>query len=35
MGSIAEKVVRGTVKPVLLIRSLAGRQVPWAEAQIA
>lgn len=35
MGSIAEKVVRGTVIPVLLIRSLVTRQVPWAEAQIA
>ena len=34
MGSIAEKVVRGTVKPVLLVRSLVSRQVPWAEAQI-
>ena len=28
MGSIAEKVVRGTVKPVLLVRSLIARQVP-------
>lgn len=35
MGSIAEKVVRGTVKPVLLVRSLVAHQVPWAEAQIA
>jgi nucleotide-binding universal stress UspA family protein len=35
MGSIAEKVVRGTTRPVLLIRSLVARQVPWAEAQIA
>lgn len=35
MGSIAEKVVRGTVKPVLLVRSLVSRQVPWAEAQVA
>ncbi len=34
MGSIAEKVVRGTVKPVLLVRSMVTRQVPWAEAQI-
>ena len=35
MGSIAEKVVRGTAKPVLLVRSLAPRPVPWAETQIA
>jgi nucleotide-binding universal stress UspA family protein len=34
MGSIAEKVVRGTVIPVLLVRSMVTRQVPWAEAQI-
>lgn len=36
MGSIAEKVVRGTVKPVLLIRALAviPRQVPWADTQV-
>jgi nucleotide-binding universal stress UspA family protein len=33
MGSIAEKVVRGTIKPVLLIRALAvvPRQVDWGE----
>jgi nucleotide-binding universal stress UspA family protein len=35
MGSIAEKVVRGTAKPVLLVHSLAPRPVPWAETQIA
>jgi nucleotide-binding universal stress UspA family protein len=36
MGSIAEKVVRSTVKPVLLIRALAviPRQVPWADTQV-
>jgi nucleotide-binding universal stress UspA family protein len=35
MGSIAEKVVRGTAKPVLLVHSLIPRPVPWAETQIA
>ena len=31
MGSIAEKVVRATTKPVLLIRALIPRQVDWRE----
>lgn len=36
MGSIAEKVVRGTIKPVLLIRALAvvPRQVDWRDVVI-
>jgi len=31
MGSIAEKVVRSTNRPVLLIRTLTTRQVDWRE----
>lgn len=31
MGSIAEKVVRSTSKPVLLIRTMVPRQVDWRE----
>ncbi len=31
MGSVAEKVVRSTSKPVLLVRTLAPRQVDWRE----
>lgn len=36
MGSIAEKVVRGTIKPVLLIRALAvvPRPVDWREVMV-
>jgi nucleotide-binding universal stress UspA family protein len=36
MGSIAEKVVRGTVKPVLLVRALpvVPRPVDWREVMV-
>jgi len=36
MGSIAEKVIRGTIKPVLLIRAipLVPRHLDWREIAV-